>query len=48
MSIKVITKRNESGLKTYTSIEKVPDQTTRSALDQELLAKITKGDKHAL
>ncbi len=47
MSIKVITKRNESGLKTYTSIEKVPDQTTRSALDQELLAKITKGDKHA-
>lgn len=47
MSIKVITKRSESGLKTYTSIEKVPDQTTRSALDQELLAKITKGDKHA-
>jgi RNA polymerase sigma-70 factor (ECF subfamily) len=47
MSIKVITKRSESGLKTYTSIEKVPDQITRSALDQELLAKITKGDKHA-
>ena len=47
MNIKVLEKRNESEVKTYTSIEKVPDQSARSSYDQELLAKITKGNKHA-
>ena len=47
MNIKAITKRNESEVKTYTSIEKEPDRSTRRSLDHELLVKISKGDKQA-
>lgn len=47
MNIKAIVKRNESEIKTYTSIEKIDDRSTRLSVDQELLAKISKGDKQA-
>ena len=47
MNIKVLPKSNESEVKTYTSIEKIHDHGARSSVDQELLTKILKGDKHA-
>ena len=47
MNIKVLTKSNESEVKTYTSIEKIPDHGARASADQDLLAKILKGEKHA-
>lgn len=47
MNIKAISKRNESEVKTYTLIDKNPDHSTRRSVDQDLLVKISKGDKHA-